>query len=800
MAELSVTGALVSVEMVISLLSQRLNLKKHIIVEVESIKSWLETLQAFITNHDEDHADHSKWLARHVENVRKIARQIVDVLEEFELHTQHPSRRNELAQKASEFFHYRPLNDIFEKIKCIKRKIDDFVQQNQIIKEFNASGSGMRTRVTVNPLNFDDPDVNNMLSSVYKDLPRDIKSCFLYFSIFPEGYDVDCGRLMRLWVAEKFANEKDGKTAEEVAEEILNELILWNLVEVSTCYSDGHPPRHCRVHNLVLKFIFKKCEDENFISIISNQNSPKQKLRRHLSVQSDCTCSSVNIQEAAGRFKNLFIREQSRACRCCSRDRDFSDVRSLFVFGSNNNSGNSFQDFKLLRVVDLEGSLLTEFPKQIDKFTLIRYLSLRDTKIKAINPKSIKKLCCLETLDLKQTNVTELPKKVWRLKKLRHLLAGRKTVNNFADSDSVQGGKVFKGIENLTNLQKLSFEKTVRNFADFDSVHGVKVFEGVQNLTNLQTLSRVDAGQNGRIIQELKHLSQLKKLGLTGLKKEFGGDLCASIKKMEHLTTLDVCTATKSDYLELGDLVAGPPLSLQRLYLKGRLEKFPEWISSLSNLFCLRLKCSRLKNSPLNSLKNLPNLVELHLVDCFMGEGLTFETSSFKQIKMLVIEQFSELNTIKFEEGVMPGLQQISLSRCPKLKMPPLGINKLSKVECLTLYDMNQDFIASIKRVGEERAMVEHIRVIHSFTLNGQSWSVENLSHSSTIAAEERASLGLTNNTQRLPPTKGLHGWRSPPLFTGGFSVPDRLRSSLCSDLGLLRVLSSVVSGRGLHG
>lgn len=740
MAELSVTGALISVEMVISLLKQRLHLKNDVIEEVERIKSWLETLQAFIMYHDEDRAVHSKWLDRHVEKVRTIAKEIEDVIEEFELHSQHVSHGTELAQKASEFFHdikhYVPLNDTFHKITAIKRKIGDFIEQHQIIKDINVPGSGTRTRVLVNPLNFDDPDVNNKLSSVYKDLPSDLKSCFLYLSIFPQGYDIDCGRLVRLWVAEKFANERDGKTAENVAEEFLNELILWNLVEVSRRYSDGHPPRHCRVHNLVLKFIFNKCEEENFISIISKQSSRRPKLRRHLSVQSACTCSSGNTKEPAGRFKNLVIRGNSRACRCWSRDRDFSDVRSLFIFGSDNDSvsitGNRFQDFKLLKVIDLEGSSLTEFPKRNYKLTLVRYLSLRDTKVKAINDRSIKKLGCLETLDLKQTNVTELPKKIWRLKKLRHLLAGRKTANNFADSDSVQG---VKGIENLTNLQKLSFEKTVKIFADFDSVQGVKVFEGVQK-TDLQTLSRIDAGQNGKIIKELKHLSQLKKLGLTGLKKEFGRDLCESIKQMRHLTTLDLCASTKEDYLELGDLDAEPPLSLQRLYLKGRLEKFPDWISSLKDLFCLRLKYSRLQDSPLNSLKNLPNLVELHLVDCFAGEDseeLTFKTSSFNQIKKLVIDQFSELHTIKFVEGVMPGLQQISLSRCPKLEMPPLGINKLSKVEELTLYDMNQDFIASIRRVGEDRAMVQHIRVIHSFTLNGQSWSVENLSHSSTL-------------------------------------------------------------------
>ncbi|KAL2475951.1 Disease resistance protein RPM1 [Abeliophyllum distichum] len=522
--------------------------------------------------------------------------------------------------------------------------------------------------------------IGNILLSGYKDLSSNLKSCFLYFSIFPEDYSVDCGKLVRLWVAEGFAMKKDGKTAEEVAEDYLNELILRNLVHVSSWNFDGRRPKNCRVLNLVLKFIVQKCEDENFVSVFSKQNCPNQKLRR-LSVQSACTCSPGDIQ---------------RASTCWSQGRDFTGVRSMFLFSCDNNSlspiENSLKHFRLLRVSDLQGSPLTKFPEQIVHLGLLRYLSLRDTEIKMI-PKSIKKLRYLETLDLKNTNVIELPKQIRRLKELRHLFASK---------------------------------KTVKNFTDFDSVQGVKVFEGIENLSNLQTLSLVKAGKNGRTIQELKHLSQLRKLGLTGIRTEFGRDLCASIEQMVKLTTLDVCTTKKEEYLELGDL-AKPPLCLQRLYLKGRLSEFPKWISSLKNLFKICLKWSRLQYSPLNSLLDLPYLMELQMVDCYVGEELVFEHSSFKKLKNLLIE-LPELHTILIQKEAMPELQQMSLRRCQNLKMPPFGIDTLAKIEELTLYDMNQEFIASLRKGGEDREMVEHIPVIHSFHPNSQSCPFENLS------------------------------------------------------------------------
>ncbi|KAL2245181.1 disease resistance protein RPM1-like [Sesamum indicum] len=514
--------------------------------------------------------------------------------------------------------------------------------------------------------------ISNVLLPGYMDLSSNLKSCFLYFSIFPEDYSVKRGRLIRLWVAERFATARDEKTAEEIAEDYLDELIQRNLVHVSNWDFDGRP-RSIRVLNLVLKFIIQKCKDENFTSIFRRANTCQSQKIRRLSIHNDCTHLPQNS--------------------------DFQGVRSMFLLGLIESSLPDFERIlrksKLQKVLDLQEAPLAEFPEDITNLTLLRYLSLRDTKITKI-PSSIKKLSYLETLDLRQTDITELPKEISYLHNLCHLFA---------------------------------YKYNVINFVVFDSVRGVKIPGEIGTLTNLQDLSLVIVDAKGRILEHLKKLSQLRKLGLTGLLAKHVEALSASVEQMKNIRTLDLCSASKAEYLEVRAL-ENPPHTLQRLYLKGRLGELPRWISSLNNLLRIGLKWSKMKKSPLPALAPLPNLVQLQLVDCYIGEELIFEAECFKKLKNLEIEEFSTLHTIVIQHGAMPDLKEISLRKCPELRMFPLGIHNLAKIEELTLYDMAKEFIARLRRNGEDREMVSHIPVIHSFTLKNRSWSLENLSDS----------------------------------------------------------------------
>ncbi|CBI24371.3 unnamed protein product, partial [Vitis vinifera] len=85
-------------------------------------------------------------------------------------------------------------------------------------------------------------------------------SCFVYFAIFPEDYSINCGRLIRLWIAEGFVKGKKGITLEQVAEEYLTELIHRSLVQLSYVDYRGKI-RSCRVHDLMREIILRKAEE-----------------------------------------------------------------------------------------------------------------------------------------------------------------------------------------------------------------------------------------------------------------------------------------------------------------------------------------------------------------------------------------------------------------------------------------------------------------------------------------------------------------------------------------------------------
>ncbi|KAL8462089.1 hypothetical protein ACS0TY_033244 [Phlomoides rotata] len=510
--------------------------------------------------------------------------------------------------------------------------------------------------------------INNALLPSYMDLSTNLKCCFLCFGFFPEDYSVKRGRLISLWVAESFAMGTDCKTAEEVAEEYLIELIQRNLVHVTDWEFDGRP-RNCRVLNLILKFIIQKCKDENFASIFGPHNRSQSEIIRHLSVHDDCTNLPGNSVDLCG-------------------------VRSMFLLRLTSKPPSDFEKdlckLKFLRVFEAQGAPLRELPRGITRLTLLKYLSFRDTQIKTIHS-SIKNLSYLETLDLKQTDVTELPKEICYLHNLRHLFV---------------------------------YKKSESTCADFDSVQGAKVCEGIGNLIMMQDLCHVKIGKKGGTLKDMRKLTQLRKLGLMGLNREHGTDLCTAVEEMINLTTLDLCAATKDEFLEVGEM-RNPPQTLQRLYLKGRLKEFPRWISSIKNLLRVRLMWSKMEASPLQALEILPHLMELQLVDCCIEQELTFSAWGFQKLNSIVIEDMTKLHTIVIQAGAMPQLKQMSIRKCHQMKLSPLGLQYLRLGE-LTLYDMVEEFIVRLK--GEDREWVQEIPVIHSFTLHNQTWSFENLS------------------------------------------------------------------------
>ncbi|KAK6251560.1 NB-ARC - like 10 [Theobroma cacao] len=504
----------------------------------------------------------------------------------------------------------------------------------------------------------------------FNDLPYHLKSCFLYLSIFPENHLIESMRLIRLWIAEGFVEVKEGKTQEEVAEDYLNELLNRSMIQIAGTTNDGRV-KTCRIHDLLREIIISNARDQNFVAVSKEHNATWPDKVRRLAIHN----AFPNAQE----------------------NRNVSHLRSLLMFGMGDPLSCSptktlFPDgCRLLKVLDLRAAPLQTFPQEVINLKLLSYLSLRDTNIKTI-PSSIVKLQALETLDLKHSQVSNLPVEILQLRRLRHLLVYR-------------------------------YEFTA--YSRFHSKYGFQALSGIGALQSLQKLSFMEVNHDDALIIELGKLVQLRRLGITNLRKEDGKLLCSSIQKLTKLRALSIVSSVKEEFVDLQHL-SSPPQLLQRLYLYGRLEKIPNWIPSLHSLVVLYLKWSRLPDDALESLQNLPNLIHLELLQATQGDTLRFKAGGFTKLKILGIDKFEGLKCIEMEKGAMPCLENLSIQRCKLLERVPLGIEYLAKLKVLEFFDMPEELIMTLLPDAQrgDYSKVANIPEVHyTYWRNGE-WEV----------------------------------------------------------------------------
>jgi Leucine-rich repeat (LRR) protein len=516
-------------------------------------------------------------------------------------------------------------------------------------------------------------NITRVIVSSYDGLPYHLKSIFLYLSIFPENHEIRRTRLLRRWMAEGYIAKNRDMPVEDVAERFYSELINRTMIQPSKT-SPGVRADRCRVHGMVLQIILFKFTEENQLFLVEKHcNDVPQNKIRHLVVS--------RWKRRGEKLSNI----------------NLSFLRSLTIIGECPLSIIS-PKMRMLRVLDLEDTenLDDDGLKHIGELYHLRYLCLRGTKISKL-PSSLQKLRYLETLDIQDTNVTQLPDGIAKLEKLRYLLAGVNLSRDF----------LHKVEESGMDTQKANFFGNMASSlcykcSDYCKVSGVdqlsvRAPEGMEKLRNLHMLGMVNAGQGSGVAGKLKKLTNLRRLGVTGLCEEEGQEIWKSIGKLNRLQRLEMRSDSIKFLATMDELTV--PRHLVSLRLCGNLGSLPKWISSLNDLAKVKLLGTQLKQEDFVHLQRLPNLVLLGLwANSYIGESLCFSTGTFPKLKFLDIDGLEKLKTVTIEKETMPELEQLWVNRCISLHDSKDGLSGVGY-----LPNLNE---LLLKKCGEKKMLI----------------------------------------------------------------------------------------------
>ncbi|XP_027099077.1 disease resistance protein RPM1-like [Coffea arabica] len=449
----------------------------------------------------------------------------------------------------------------------------------------------------------------------------------------------------------------------------MKELINRSLIQVESTWDDGTLDT-CGLHDFVREILVSKSKEQGFMTVATKYYTRWPEKVRHLAIH--------NFTDNPQEFSSL---------KC---------LRSVVIFEYEDPLTTTFLskflhgDPKLLKVLDLDGAELDSIPKQVFKLFHLRYLSLNGTGVRII-PKSIGKLQNLEVLSLMETNVTELPMEILKLRKLRSLFLGG--MGDYSNEYAIWGCKCPLGIGKLICLEEL---------------YGIEA-------------------DSDKIVREVGKLTQLRRLAIRKLRREDGKELLSSLLRLTNLRVLSISCIKEDETLDLQHSVSPKLEFLTILLLKGRLERVPQWVTSLQSLRTLRLVNSRLREDEnvTGSLGHLPNLVSLTLYGAYEGETICFKKiGGFQKLQSLELVQLTRLKWVRVEEESMPNLRNLRLGGCKLMQELPSGIQNLTRLEYLGFYEMSDELMHKVQNLdkqSEDYQTISHIpQVFTGHWIDGQ--------------------------------------------------------------------------------
>ncbi|XP_042047608.1 putative late blight resistance protein homolog R1B-16 [Salvia splendens] len=428
---------------------------------------------------------------------------------------------------------------------------------------------------------------SNILSLSYNHLPIYLKPCFLYMGAFPEDTEIKGSRLMSQWIAEGFVKSNGDKSLEEEAKDYLKLLVERNLLLVTRKKSNGKAMSYS-VHDLLRDLCIRKANEEKFLHV-------KDSMRR-VSVESsyemDDVCASPQLMSLARSF-------------ICTSDKiNISSVLCIL---------------RLVRVLDVMGMLLEEFPEEILQLVNLRYLAINCS---SGLPDGISRLHNLHTLICPHF-VPYVTSEFWEMCELRHISFERtimtigkikfdlKKLQNLSTvwiTPKLIRSGCFEGIPNIIKLG-IYYEDSPNIEVDLSHLHKLEI---------LHCESELDK-DGSRFLHKLRFPSNIRKLTLRRcvVFRSLLATLC-TLPNLEVLRIVECAFEREGEAAEEWEATKGGEFrsllflhlqSLNLVHWKADETNFPK----LQRLFVAR--CYKLEEIP-SAIGDIPTFQEICILEC----------------------------------------------------------------------------------------------------------------------------------------------------------------------------------------
>ncbi|XP_027184292.1 putative late blight resistance protein homolog R1B-17 [Coffea eugenioides] len=479
----------------------------------------------------------------------------------------------------------------------------------------------------------------NVLELSYKHLPQRLKSCFLYLGAFPEDYEISVRKLVRMWIAEGFIQQLEGKKLEDTAEKYLMNLVDRSLVIVSRRRSDNGIKTFL-VHDMLRKLCIRKAQETNFAL-------------PDYGYQTYCSSPFVNFSLEYQKCESLTVFNYflGNTIDCLM----FAPTLTVSC------KPNVSFKYKLVRVLDLRRIMKDNFPCEVLELIRLKYLALYLGAMSCLPPVISTTLQNLETLivDVEKGRKVTLPDDIWKMFKLRHL----------------QISPEFEFGTPRPNSAGPSFS------SDEERNHPGLYFSGPLVLHNLQTVSWLcPLGPSRDIL--LARIPNVRNLGfhitLSSREDPFN---------FFDLSGLNVLEKLKFEYHTYGMV----PVTI------SSSDKFP------SSLKKLTLVGSHVNWEEMSIIGMLPNLEVLKVKDNFFnGPKWETCEGGFRRLRFLKFSHMDLQEWIATADD-FPSLEILVLNGCLQLEEIPSALGDICTLQVIEVYRSSDTVADTARQIQESQ-------------------------------------------------------------------------------------------------